>query len=373
MKYYIIAGEASGDLHAARLIKAISRSDSNAEFRCWGGDKMQSEGAHVVKHYKDLAFMGFVEVLANISEILKNIKFCKADIMEWQPDAVILVDYPGFNMRIAKFAKSKNFKVYYYISPQVWAWKKYRVHKVNQYTDLAFVILPFETDFYAKYGYTAHYVGNPLVDSLVDINQETKEAFIKQYNLSQKPVIALIPGSRVQEITKVLPIMMQMVNKFPEYQFVISKMKNIDEKVYQDVVKTYDNVKLIESPISNILSVASAALVTSGTATLETALYNVPQVVCYKTSAASFFIAKKIVDVKFISLVNLIMDRQVVKELIQNDLNSENLYHHLNLILNDETTIGKMKDDYKVLKNKVGEKGVANRAADLILNNLLKH
>lgn len=366
MKYYIIAGEASGDMHASNLMKAIRKNDEKANFRVWGGDLMEAAGGKLVKHYRDLAFMGFVEVIVNLFTILDNITFCKEDILKYKPDVLVLVDYPGFNLRIAKFAKEKGFKVVYYISPQVWAWKKSRVKKIKRDVDKMMVILPFEKDFYAKFGVDVDFVGHPLLDELLIKKVTPKEKFFKDNYLSDKPIIALLPGSRNQEVSKMLPIMLKVLPDFPDYQFVVGGVSTITLQFYQSIVGDKP-VKILNNKTHNLLQYATAAIVTSGTATLETALEGVPEVVCYKGNKLSFMIAKKIVDVKYISLVNLIMDKLVVHELIQDDLTKENLFAQLNLLLNNKPKQDQIKADYAELKIKLGEKGASERAANIIL------
>lgn len=365
MKYYIIAGEASGDLHASNLIKELKKQDTNAEFRCWGGDLMKAQGAEIVKHYSELAFMGFLEVLMNIRTILKNFKFCEKDILNYKPDAVILVDYPGFNMKIAEFTKKAGFKVFYYISPQIWAWKQGRVHKIKKIVDKMFVILPFEKEFYKRFDYDVEFVGHPLLDAINDETYKAKiSAFRKDCGISDKPVIAILPGSRKQEILKMLPVMLKVVEKFPEYEFVIAGVSFLPKEFYEKIISDY-NVKIVYGMTYLLLSNAHAALVTSGTATLETALFGVPEVVCYKGSAISFMLAKKLVKVNYISLVNLIMDKEVVKELIQQDFTSENLSNELLKIL-DKEKMEEMKLQYAELKNKLGASNASAKAAELM-------
>ncbi|MBN2237859.1 MAG: lipid-A-disaccharide synthase [Bacteroidales bacterium] len=367
MKYYIITGEASGDLHAANLMKAIKLQDAHAEFRVWGGDLMEKQGAEIVRHYRDLAFMGFVEVLFNLRTILSNITFCKQDLLTWEPDVLILVDYPGFNLRIAKFAHQHKFKVVYYISPQVWAWKKSRVHEIKKHVGKMLVILPFEKDFYSKYKVDVEFVGHPLLDALPVKSNDLE--FKKQNGLSEKPIVALLPGSRKQEINKMLSIMLTIVPDFPDYQFVIAGAPSIDNEYYQPFVQK-QNVNLVANKTHQLLMHSEAALVTSGTATLETALLEIPEVVCYKGSAISYQIAKRIVDIPFISLVNLIMDKEVVKELIQNDLNYMNLKRELKKILADSPKRSQMLHEFAELKNKLGTGGASTKAAQEIANYL---
>ncbi len=364
MKYYIIAGEASGDLHGSNLMKALLQQDVEADFRFWGGDLMQSVGGTLVTHYKERQFMGFAEVIMNLRKILGLIKSCKTDIEQYNPDIIIFIDNSGFNLRIAKWAKSKNYKTHYYISPQVWASRASRVEKIKRDIDAMYVILPFEKEFYAKYGYDVHFVGHPLIDAISDRTQVSEYEFRANHELSDKPIIALLPGSRRQEITKMLGIMLSLVDDFPEYQFVIAGAPSQDHSFYKPFIKQ-DNVAFISNKTYDLLSVSTAALVTSGTATLETALFKVPQVVCYKANAISYHIAKRIITLKFISLVNLIMDREVVTELIQGDLNKKRLKKELEHILNENTRI-QLFIDYYDLEKKLGGKGASTKAAKLI-------
>jgi len=364
-KYYIIAGEASGDLHASNLMKALQKEDANAEFRFWGGDLMQSVGGTLVKHYKERAFMGFSEVILNLRTVLGFIKFCKKDIEQYQPDHIIFIDNSGFNLRIAKWAKQQNFKTNYYIAPQVWASRASRVADIKRDIDTMFVTLPFEKEFYKKYNYDVHFVGHPLLDAIADRKQVDETSFKKEHNLSDKPIIALLPGSRKQEITKMLSVMLKMATKFTDYQFVIAGAPSQEFEFYKQFIHV-ENVKFISNKTYDLLSVSYAALVTSGTATLETALFKVPQVVCYKGSWISYQIAKRIITLKFISLVNLIMDRQVVTELIQNDFNEKRLEEELHKIL-DENGRKKMFESYYDLEQKLGGKGASENVAKLIV------
>ncbi|HTM92579.1 MAG TPA: lipid-A-disaccharide synthase [Flavisolibacter sp.] len=358
MKYYIIAGEASGDLHGSNLIKELRKLDAEAVIRAWGGDKMKDASAEIVKHYKDLAFMGFIEVIRNLSTILDNLKFCKKDITQFQPDVLILIDYPGFNLRIAKWAKQQGLKIIYYISPQVWAWKEGRVKSIKQVVDKMLVILPFEEKFYEKWDYKVEYVGHPLVQVVNDF----LETHPKEKNQS-KPIIALLPGSRKQEVAKKLPIMLEVSKKFSNYQFVVAKTSSLDEEFYLEFLQPYPEVSSVKDQTYSLLSKATAALVTSGTATLETALFGVPQVVCYKGSQASFEIAKRLVKIKYIALVNLIMDKAVVTELIQNNLTPGNLTKELDSILHDQHRIQQIKKDYADLKNLLQKESNASARA----------
>ena len=362
MKYYIIAGEASGDLHGSNLIKAIKRLDSDAVIRSWGGDMMKEAGAEVVKHYRDLAFMGFAEVIKNLGTILTNLKFCKQDIEAFRPDVLVLIDYPGFNLRIAKWAKEKGFKVIYYISPQVWAWKESRVKLIREVVDKMLVILPFEKEYFeSKWNYKVEFVGHPLVEVINDfLSGASKEK-------KNPPVIALLPGSRQQENTKKLPVMLEASRSFPDFQFVVAKAASLDEDFYKGLLEDYPEIKLVSNQTYSLLSTATAALVTSGTATLETALFGVPQVVCYKGSAISYQIAKRLVKVKYISLVNLIMHKEVVKELIQEELTVPNLVKELDSILHDEKKRKQINEDYKALKNLLQQQSNASEKAAQII------
>ena len=365
MKYYIIAGEASGDLHGSNLIKELKKIDGSAIIRCWGGDKMQEAGGELVKHYRDLAFMGFWEVIKNIFTILRNLKFCKKDIEQFQPDTLVLIDYPGFNLRIAKWAKQKGLRVIYYISPQVWAWKENRVKMMKQTIDKMIVILPFEKDYFKnKWDWEVEYVGHPLVEVI-----ESEKLKVKSENYSNKEIVALLPGSRKQEILKKLPVMLEVSKSFPSYQFIVAKAPGLDDNFYSSLLSSYVNVSAVSGKTYDLLMQAKAALVTSGTATLETALFGVPEVVCYKGSFLSYEIGKRLVKVKFISLVNLIMDKLVVKELIQHDMNVKNLEHELHQLLTNEERIAQLKKDYPDLKNKLSEQGNASaKAAQIVFN-----
>lgn len=365
MKYYIIAGEASGDLHASNLMKALQKEDANAEFRFWGGDLMQAVGGTLVKHYKERAFMGFLEVILNLKTILGFIGFCKKDIEAYQPDRLIFIDNSGFNLRIAKWAKQEKFKTYYYIGPQVWASRAGRVEDIKRDIDQMYVILPFEEAFYKKHDYKVNFVGHPLLDAIADRTQVDEGEFRKEHQLSNKPIIALLPGSRKQEITKMLSVMLKMADKFTDYQFVIAGAPSQEYEFYQQFIKS-SNVKLISNKTYDLLSVSYAALVTSGTATLETALFKVPEVVCYKGEWVSYQIAKRIITLKYISLVNLIMDREVVTELIQNDFTEKRLEEELRKIL-DLDFRDKLFADYFDLEQKLGGKGASENAAKLIV------
>jgi lipid-A-disaccharide synthase len=371
MKYYIIAGEASGDLHGSNLMKAIYTEDSQAEIRFWGGDLMKSSGGTLVKHYRELAFMGFIEVVLNLKTIMQNLKFCKADILQFQPDVLIFIDYPGFNMRIAKWAKSIQIATHYYISPQIWAWKENRIKDIKRDVDKMYVILPFEKDFYEKkHQYSVEFVGHPLIDAIQNRTKTNSEQFKKENELSEKPIIALLPGSRKQEISKMLTEMVSVVEDFPEYQFVIAGAPSQEYSFYQQFL-TNQNIKFISNKTYDLLSISHAALVTSGTATLETALFKVPEVVLYKGNAISYQIAKRIITLKYISLVNLIMDAPVVTELIQKDCNKNSIKNELNKILNTKHR-QELLSNYEVLENKLGGAGASLKTAKLIVSSLLK-
>ena len=369
MKYYIIAGEASGDLHGSNLIREIKKKDTAADIRCWGGDKMEAAGATLVKHYKELAFMGFLEVIKNLGTILKNIKVCKEDILQYQPTTLILIDYPGFNLRIAKWAKEQGIPVIYYISPQVWAWKENRVKLIKNCVDKMLVILPFEKEFYRKWNYEVEYVGHPLVEEVdrFSLAVDRTEHLTTNHKPQTSNIIALLPGSRQQEILKKLPIMLEVARHFPDYQFVVAKAPGLDESFYAKLLAPYKNVSSVVNKTYQLLLQSKAALVTSGTATLETALFGVPEVICYKGSAFSYQIAKRLIKIKFIGLVNLIMDKEVVKELIQDELTVENLKRELNLLLTDATKQQQLKEDYASLKNLLSKGGhaSANAAASI--------
>jgi lipid-A-disaccharide synthase len=363
LKYYLIAGEASGDLHGANLIKALKTEDPQAQIQAWGGDLMQEAGATLRKHFRDLAFMGFLEVVKNLRTILKNLDFCKKDILAFQPDALVLIDYPGFNLRMAEWAKKQGIKVFYYISPQVWAWHSSRVKAIKRDVDRMYVILPFEEEFYAKYDYQVVFVGHPLLD--VVNRHRTPADWCKQHGLSEDPIIALLPGSRRQEISRMLEVMLDVVDKFPQFQFVVAGAPAIPEDFYEKIIEKKGqtgNVMLLKNQTYDLLTQSHAAVVTSGTATLETALFGIPEVVVYKGNSLSYAIAKRLVEVKFISLVNLIMDRELVKELIQDDCTPETIRAALDELLKP----GKyqhMQVGYRALKGRLGNAGAAARAA----------
>ena len=370
MKFYLIAGEASGDLHASNLVAEIKKKDKKAEFRGFGGDLMKAQGVELVKHYRTMAYMGFVEVAVNLRKVLGNIAQCKKDILEYQPDVVVLVDYPGFNLRIADFAHKKGFKVYYYISPQVWAWKRRRVQKIKKSVDKMLVILPFEEEFYKRYGVDVTFVGNPLLDELAKVGTGNRSIFLRRNSLGERrEIIAMLPGSRRQEVKRTLPVMLKAASHFPDYQFVIAGVSSLDKSLYKDIMGNSD-VFFVENQTYDLLLNSSAALVTSGTATLETALLSVPEVVCYKATNFSYRLAKWMIKVKFISLVNLIMDREVVKELIQGDLNEDNLVKELDQLLHNGKRQRQLLEDYEELKDKLGNVGASEKAAEVIVESL---
>ncbi len=369
MKYYIIAGEASGDLHGSNLMKELFRKDPQADIRFWGGDLMQATGGTLVKHYRELAFMGFAEVVQNLKTILNNIKFCKADIAAFNPDVIIFIDYPGFNMRIAKWAKERGIRTHYYISPQIWAWKESRIKAIKRDVDHMYIILPFEKDFYEnKHNFPVEFVGHPLIDAIHNREKTDPDAFKKEHGLDERPVIALLPGSRKQEISKMLSVMLSVTDDFPDHQFVIAGAPSQEYSFYQQFLGN-SNVKFISNKTYDLLSIAHAALVTSGTATLETALFKVPEVVCYKGGWISYQIAKRIITLKYISLVNLIMDKEVVKELIQNDFNKKNIRIELQKLLTPEYRHNLLRE-YNILEEKLGGMGASDKTATLIIKHL---
>lgn len=373
MRYFIIAGEQSGDLHGSNLVRELIAADKGAEILCWGGDLMESAGATLLVHYRKLAFMGFVAVIKNVGAISKNINLCKQQIIEYKPDVVIFIDYPGFNLRIAEFAKKAGFKTFYYISPKLWAWNEGRVSKIKKYIDRMFIIFPFEVDFYKKHGITVEYQGNPLIDETEKriTRFPAKESMCKYLDIVEKPVIALLAGSRRHEIELVLPEMIKTIHHFPEYQFVLAGVKNIPDELYIKIIGN-DPVKVIKEKTYEILYAAEAALVTSGTATLEAALHGTPQVVCYKGDFLSMLVAWMVVKVKYISLVNLIMGSEVVKELVQYDLTERALIMELRAILPGGSKRGKILADYEVLKSKLGSAGASGRIAREMVRELKK-
>jgi lipid-A-disaccharide synthase len=369
MKYYIIAGEASGDLHGANLMKEILKKDTHAEIRFWGGDLMQNVGGTLVKHYRELAFMGFAEVVMNLKTILNNIKFCKSDIEKFQPDVLIFIDYPGFNMRIAKWAKSKGIKTHYYIAPQIWAWKENRIKQIKRDFDKLYVILPFEKEFFEKkHNFPVEFVGHPLIDAIYNRNKSDENSFRKDNNLDEKPIIAILPGSRKQEISKMLSVMLSVVTDFPDYQFVIAGAPSQEFSFYEQFLNG-KNIKFVSNKTYDLLSNSHAALVTSGTATLETALFKVPEVVCYKGGWISYQIAKRILTLKYISLVNLIMDEEVVTELIQDECNQKRIKEELSKLL-EENHRKILLEKYNELEQKLGGIGASEKTASLIISEI---
>lgn len=363
MKLFVIAGEASGDLHGSNLTRHLFKESPNVNIHGWGGDLMKESGVTILKHYRELAFMGFWEVAKNIGTIQKNFKLCKEQIKAFTPDAVILIDYPGFNLRMAKWIKKQGIKTIYYISPQVWAWKGSRVKIINKYVDRMITILPFEQSWYQKRGLQVDYVGHPLIEAVNSF--QVNERFIIQNNLGDKPIIALLPGSRKQEIEQVLPIYLRMVNKFSDYQFVIGGAPNIEEAFYIDFIRN-TSAQIVYNQTYDLLYHCQVACVTSGTATLETALFDVPQIVGYRGSALSYQIAKRVIKVKYIALVNLIVDQPIVKELIQSDLNETNLELALQQLLSQEGKT-KIQESYKPLRNLLGDGLASQKASKLII------
>lgn len=375
MRYYIIAGEASGDLHASNLTKELISIDPQAEIRGWGGDLMATQGAKIVKHFKDLAFMGFVEVLMNIRTVIRNLNFCKQDILNFKPDALILVDYPGFNLRIAKWAKQNNLKVFYYISPSVWAWKENRVENIRNDTDKLFTILPFEKAFYAKHNIEVEYEGHPLLDAFENNlgSYGSKETFLKENELDNREIIAVLPGSRKSEINHMLPEFLKTAQRFPQYQFVIAGAPSLDRQVFEKHMKDI-KLKILFGKTYQLLHFSRAGIITSGTATLETALFNVPQVVCYKGNSISFAIIKKLVmkNLKYISLVNLILDKPILKELIQENMTAEKIAIELKPLLEESKEREAMMEGYRSIKKILGGGGASERIAKKIFHLLKK-
>lgn len=371
MKYYLIAGEASGDLHASNLIKALRKTDSNARFRCFGGDLMQEAGAELFMHYREMALMGIAEVVTKLGTIRKNKVACRKDILDWKPDVLILVDYSGFNLPMARFASGNNIPVIYYISPKLWAWAQWRAKKVRKYVGKMFVILPFEVDFYKQHNIDAEYYGNPVLDSISEFQQNSGN---KKFSLdgieNEKPVIAMLAGSRKQEIRALLPEMLSVTDDFPEYRFIIAGAPSIAPEFYEPFLRG-KNVEIVYNQTYSLLSGSAAAVVTSGTATLETALLNIPQVVVYKTSPITLFLGRFLVKVKFFSLVNLILDKEAVKEFLQTDL-SEQIRTELRRILTDDSYRRNMIDNYAELREILGTPGVANKVAERISQILRK-
>lgn len=371
MRYYIIAGEASGDLHASNMMKQLKLRDSEAYFRVWGGDRMEQVADELAKHIRETSFMGVFGVLWNLRTIKKNFKFCEEDITAFQPDVLILIDNSGFNLRIAKFVKnsSLNTRIFYYILPQAWAWKRKRVHTIQGWTDRRFAILPFEQDFYKSYGYELDYVGHPILDSMAQRKPDLMNAgeLRATYGLTKKPIIALLPGSRKREINTKLPKMIKMVDHFPDHQFVIAGSETIDASLYKELVG--DSVPVIFGKTYDILNNATAALVTSGTATLETALFRVPQVVCYKPGFVTYHLLKRIISIKYICMVNLILDRLVVQELVEGDLNEPRMVQEVKALLETKNR-QRILADYEELETKLGGVGASERVATLMIEDL---
>lgn len=367
-RIYIIAGEASGDLHGGNLVRALfAQAAEGLTVRAWGGDRMAAAGAEVVKHYRELAFMGFTQVIMNLRTILRNIDACKRDIAAFRPDALILIDYPGFNLRIAAWAHAKGIPVHYYISPQVWAWKKGRVHQIKRVVRRMYCILPFEPAWYARYGMAVDFVGHPLLDA---IEQEGRSPLQPLPGDDGRPVVALLPGSRLQEIGRILPMMAEAARRFPQQRFVLAAAPSVPDEAYATLIAG-SPITLVKGRTYDVLRQARAALVASGTATLETALFGVPEVVCYSGSALNVWIARRLVDIKFISLVNLIMDREVVRELIQQDLTVEALSAELGKLLDEGPARERMIADFAALKLKLGGPGASAKVASAVWKSLL--
>jgi lipid-A-disaccharide synthase len=368
MKYFIIAGELSGDLHGSNLVRELFKADQKAEVKCWGGDLMESAGAELLMHYRNTAFMGFLVVVRNLGVINRNLALCRQQISEFKPDVVILIDYPGFNFRIAEFASKSHIRVFYYISPKLWAWKENRVKRVRKYVDRMYIIFPFEVDFYKKHNIEVEYRGNPLLDETEKkIKDFHEHGDIRgSLGLDYRPVIALLSGSRSHEVTHILPKMIEIVPHFPDYQFIVAGVKNLPDELYHKIIRN-SRVKIIKDRTYEILFLSEAALVASGTATLETALFNVPQVVCFKGENLSMLIAWAVIKVKFISLVNLITGYEAVKELIQYSLNEKNLVEELKAILPGGSKRERLLVDYTKIREILGPAGASERvAADMV-------
>ncbi len=371
MRYFVIGGEQSGDLHGSNLIRELFAADDSAEIFCWGGDMMESAGAKLLKHYRETAFMGFVVIAKNIRKIASNLSLCKQQILEHKPDVVILIDYPGFNLRIAEFAKQNDLKVFYYISPKFWAWNEKRVEKIKKFVDRMYIIFPFETEFYRKHGIDVEYRGNPLVDETERkiLSLPGKNEIRKLFNLSDKPVIALLAGSRSHEVESILPQMLKVMGHFPDHQFVLAGVKNLPQELYTRIIGDKPVITLTDKTYE-ILHLSDAALVASGTATLEAALFNIPQVVCYKGDFFSMLIAWLVIKVKYISLVNLIIESEVVKELLGYTVNEKNLVEELKKVLPGGIKREKILSEYKKLKEKLGPAGASQRIAGDMLKEL---
>ncbi|MEA1873441.1 MAG: lipid-A-disaccharide synthase [Bacteroidota bacterium] len=368
MKYYIIAGEASGDLHAANLIKGLFKHDPEADVRAWGGELVETAGAELVKHYKDLAIMGFVEVLSHLNTIRNNFNFAKADILEFQPDVLITVDFPGFNLRMVKWAKSKGIRTFHYISPNLWAWKKNRVYSMRKTIDKLFVILPFEPDFYQKFDVDTVYEGHPLLDAVNQFQAVELSHFKQMHKMDERDIVAILPGSRKQEISRMLPHMIQVAEQNPQYQYLIAGAPGMDIEFYQQFISNHDNIHLLHNETYDILHHAVSGMICSGTATLEAALFNVPQVVCYKTNKITFLIARLIVKIRRFSLVNLILARDAVKELVQYEMTDEGLAKEFNAICPNGDKHDFVLEAYDELKSKLGSQGVSDRLAKKMID-----
>ena len=379
MKYYLIVGEASGDLHASHLMLELKKQDPDASFRFFGGDLMKEVGGELVRHYRELAFMGFIPVLLNLRTILANMRFCKEDIVRWNPDVVILVDYPGFNLKIAKYIKKNtSIPLYYYISPKIWAWKEYRIKNIRRDIDELFSILPFEVEFYKKHNYTIHYVGNPTVDEIAQFKStytESNASFVQRVGLSNKPIIALLAGSRKQEIKDNLPLMIEAGSAYTDFQLVLAGAPGVDKSYYESILKKNNQVKLVFGETYPLLAHAHAALVTSGTATLEAALFRVPQVVCYYTPMGKIiaFFKKHLLKVKYISLVNLIVDRLVIQELVADTMTQTHLAVELERLIRDEVYRQEMRQNYDYMAHVLGDVGAPKHAATKMLRLLKKN
>ena len=376
MKYFLVAGEASGDLHGSNLMKELKKEDPAAEFLFFGGDLMKAVGGTLIKHYREMAFMGFINVILNIRTIKRNMELCKKEMLRFNPDVIILIDYPGFNLRIAEFAKQNQIKVFYYISPKIWAWKEYRVKKIKEYVDEMFTILPFETDFYKKHNYEVNYVGNPLLDSVSDFrkNAQTKDDFLKTNGLDDRPIVALLAGSRVQEIKRILPVMLDSVEQFQEFQFVIAGVKTVDLELYKTILNGR-NLKLIFDQTYDLLHFAHSALVASGTAALETALFDVPQIVLYQVEGGrimDFIMWTFVMKTKWVSLPNIILGKEAIKELLQVNMTVKNITSEMKKMLFDESYRNKIENDYKRLHEIMGQPGSSQRAARKMIEKLNK-
>ena len=376
MRYYLIAGEASGDLHGSNLMKGLKLADKNAQFRYWGGDLMQSEGGELVRHYKETAVMGLVEVLTHLGKISRNLNDCKKDIIEYNPDVIILIDYPGFNFRIAEFAKKKGFKVFYYIAPKVWAWKEKRVHRLKKWVDRLFIIFPFEIDYFKKWGINAIYNGNPLLDSVDNYKyaNESIEEFCKRTGTdNSKPFVGLLAGSRKAEIKYLLPRMVEVAKRFPNYNFLLAGAPSTNKEIYTDILgKENKNIILLQNETYSVLKHSKAAIISSGTASLEAALIGTPQVVGYGGNEITYRIAMLVLKIKYISLANLIMDKKIFKELLQHDCTPNKLSAELDMLLNDKEYINKMKADYALVREALGGKGASKKVADAMVQELIK-